>query len=371
MGSKIEYVDSTQIYATSYVRNSKAIGVLWAIFTICYAIIGVVSFVTPEWIGNISGDSPGKFGLWSTCYADEQCKGKLEEILSIANIPFMAATICVGLAVLTALLTIFAMLFFCFCQTTTVFHICAWLQLISAVCMIGGCASFPAGWSEVDVQKICGDSDRYVLGKCGIRWAYLLAAIGCLDAVILSILAFILATRHIRLQPDPHYAPASLFKDLHLLAKNYLDEKCRNVGRFNDNMPGIEWLYSLLNCHKEKVSKKVAANTKRARANVSRETVNKYFDHLKETLKDVLVDWFCSNFLPHAKKLPGRKILLSNNLSSHFTDTMIQLCQENNNSFVCLPKHSTLLTQFLDVGFFRPFKMARKSVLNEWKVAHP
>lgn len=131
MGSKIEYVDSSQIYATSYVRNSKAIGVLWAIFTICYAIIGVVSFVTPEWIGNISGDNPGKLGLWSTCYAEEQCKGKLEEFMSIQNIPFMAATICVGLAVLTALLTIFTMLFFCFCQTTTVFHICAWLQLIS------------------------------------------------------------------------------------------------------------------------------------------------------------------------------------------------------------------------------------------------
>lgn len=131
MGSKIEYVDSSQIYATSYVRNSKAIGVLWAIFTICYAIIGVVSFVTPEWIGNISGENPGKFGLWNTCYADEQCKGKLEEILSISNVPYMAATICVGLAVLTALLTIFTMLFFCFCQTTTVFHICAWLQLIS------------------------------------------------------------------------------------------------------------------------------------------------------------------------------------------------------------------------------------------------
>lgn len=78
--------------------------------------------------------------------------------------------------------------------------------------MIGGCACFPAGWSEEEVQRVCGPSDRYILGKCGIRWAYLLAAIGCLDAVILSILAFILATRHIRLQPDPHYAPASLFK---------------------------------------------------------------------------------------------------------------------------------------------------------------
>lgn len=51
MGSKVEYVESSQMYATNYVRNSRAIGVLWGIFTICYAIIGVVAFVTPEWIG--------------------------------------------------------------------------------------------------------------------------------------------------------------------------------------------------------------------------------------------------------------------------------------------------------------------------------
>lgn len=54
MGTKIEYVDSTQIYATNYIRNSKAIAVLWAIFTICYAIISVVAFVTPgEFIINL------------------------------------------------------------------------------------------------------------------------------------------------------------------------------------------------------------------------------------------------------------------------------------------------------------------------------
>ncbi|KAJ8943994.1 hypothetical protein NQ314_009577 [Rhamnusium bicolor] len=81
--------------------------------------------------------------------------------------------------------------------------------------MIAGCSSFPAGWSDDSVRRVCGPlSDKYALGSCGIRWAYLLAAIGCLDAVILSTLAFILATRHVRLQPDPHYAAASLFKAL-------------------------------------------------------------------------------------------------------------------------------------------------------------
>lgn len=48
MGTKIiEYVDASHMYATNYIRNSKAIAVLWAIFTICYSIIVIVSFVTP------------------------------------------------------------------------------------------------------------------------------------------------------------------------------------------------------------------------------------------------------------------------------------------------------------------------------------
>lgn len=55
------------MYATNYIRNSKAIGVLWGIFTICYAIIGVVAFVTPEWLGDLEHENPGRFGLWTRC----------------------------------------------------------------------------------------------------------------------------------------------------------------------------------------------------------------------------------------------------------------------------------------------------------------
>lgn len=134
MGSKIEYVESSQIYATTYVRNSKAIGVLWAIFTICYAIIGVVSFITPEWIGNVEGELPAKFGLWTACYAEEageHCRGRVEEFYKIENIFFLAATVCVGVAAIAALLSICAMLLFFFCHSTTVYRVCAWLQLVS------------------------------------------------------------------------------------------------------------------------------------------------------------------------------------------------------------------------------------------------
>lgn len=134
MGSKIEYVDSSHLYATNYVRNSKAIGVLWAIFTICYAIISVVAFVTPEWIGDLETEYPRKFGLWQICKSDEaieDCKGRLDDFLSINGLVFKIATVLVGIAVALALFTICAMLLFFFCQSTTVFHICGWLQLLS------------------------------------------------------------------------------------------------------------------------------------------------------------------------------------------------------------------------------------------------
>nr|CAI5854639.1 unnamed protein product [Callosobruchus analis] len=72
----------------------------------------------------------------------------------------------------------------------------------------------------------------------------------------------------------------------------------------------------------------------------------------------------------HAKELEGRKVLLGDNLSSHFTNEVLQLCRENDIDFVCLPKNSTRLTQLPDVGFFRAFKTAWRSTLPKWKHDH-
>lgn len=53
--------------------------------------------------------------------------------------------------------------------------------------------------------------DRYNPGACAVRWAIPLAAIAALDAATLSALAFILASRHVRLQPEP-FNNGSLYK---------------------------------------------------------------------------------------------------------------------------------------------------------------
>lgn len=264
-------------------------------------------------------------------------------------------------------------------------------------------------------------------------------------------------------------------QDMRHLGKSLLDSQGRRVDKFDNNLPGKDWVFSLLERHKNDITQRLSANIKRARANVSREILQQYFDNLKTTLDGIppqniynydetnlqddpgkkfmifkrgtkyptrvcnfsksatsimmcgsasgtllppyviyraekmwaqwteggpkgdpccserccaagarynrtrhgwidaqtFTDWFSSVFLPHAKRLEGRKVLLGDNLSSHFTDDVIRLCQENNISFVCLPKNSTHLTQPLDVGFFRPFKGAWRSVLGQWKQGHP
>ncbi|XP_058802094.1 LHFPL tetraspan subfamily member 3 protein [Phymastichus coffea] len=218
MGSKVEYVESSHMYATNYIRNSKAIGVLWAIFTICYAIIGVVAFITPEWLGDLEHENPGRFGLWMRCSFGgtgelvEECVGRLDELSSIASVPFRASTILVGIAVIIALASILTMTLFFFCQSTTVFYVCGWMQVVSAVCMGVGVCVYPLGWDSPLVRAICGAAaTRYNPGACAIRWAIPLASIAALDAATLAALAFILASRHVKLQPEP-FNNGSLYK---------------------------------------------------------------------------------------------------------------------------------------------------------------
>ncbi len=78
-------------------------------------------------------------------------------------------------------------------------------------------------------------------------------------------------------------------------------------------------------------------------------------------------DWFKLSFLPHAKALPGKKVLIGDNLSSHFSDEVLKLCEENDIAFICLPANSTHLLQPLDVSFFGPFKRVWRATLLEWK----
>lgn len=75
--------------------------------------------------------------------------------------------------------------------------------------MLIGCLLFPAGWNSRVIEEVCGtEADVYDPGQCGIRWAYILAMIGVIDCAVLSILAFVLGTRYVKLLPDM-YLPSN------------------------------------------------------------------------------------------------------------------------------------------------------------------
>lgn len=67
-------------------------------------------------------------------------------------------------------------------------------------------------------------------------------------------------------------------------------------------------------------------------------------------------DWFNTIIVPYARRQTGRIVLIGDNLSSHFSESVLKKCQELSITFVCFPAKSTHLLQPLDVAFFAPLK---------------
>jgi len=222
-----------QLLTTKYIKHSKSVSILWGIFTVCSAILNIVVFLQDEWVGETSASkSPGHFGLWRFCTvlsdggrdatsetsARVQCVGRLDDFASILSPAFRAATVFVGISVIVAVIAVMAMILFCCMKSHSVFEICGTMQMLSGVCMTIGVLCFPAGWDNDHVRGICGsDSEDYKLGNCGIRWAFVLAAVAILDTWILGCLAFTLSHRHAK-PIYPHHnesqyiSPGSIYK---------------------------------------------------------------------------------------------------------------------------------------------------------------
>ena len=155
----------------------------------CSAILNIVVFLQEEWIGETStSKSPGHFGLWRFCtvlsrssdnsassvgdsFSSSQpaeeviCIGQLDNFASILSPAFRylnkkrktlkihttfdylvtlqyseteyfflyhrAATVFVGLAVIVGILSVIALLLFCFMKSGTVFEVCGVMQLLT------------------------------------------------------------------------------------------------------------------------------------------------------------------------------------------------------------------------------------------------
>uniref|UniRef100_A0A8C4XI30 LHFPL tetraspan subfamily member 4 n=1 Tax=Erpetoichthys calabaricus TaxID=27687 RepID=A0A8C4XI30_ERPCA len=129
--------EASKLYHDNYMRNSRAIGVLWAIFTICFAIINVVVFIQPYWIGDsVNTPRAGYFGLFHYCVSygtsnrELTCQGTFGDFSSIPSSAFKAASFFVLLSMVLILGCIACFALFFFCNTATVYKTCAWMQLL-------------------------------------------------------------------------------------------------------------------------------------------------------------------------------------------------------------------------------------------------
>lgn len=82
-------------------------------------------------------------------------------------------------------------------------------------------------------------------------------------------------------------------------------------------------------------------------------------------------DWFKTIALPYLKNLGDcRKAIIGDNLASHISVNVLELCISNNIQFILLPPNSTHLCQPLDLAFFSPLKTAWRQQLTAWKMKY-
>ena len=124
-------------YYRKYERNSRAVGVMWGIFTVCFVIINIVVFIEPQWVGD-TDESPGTgyFGLYQFCELfrsgqELRCEGAIDDFNSILNVPFRASTFFIGFSAILIFVCIACMLLFLFVKTSRVYLVCGWLQILS------------------------------------------------------------------------------------------------------------------------------------------------------------------------------------------------------------------------------------------------
>lgn len=83
----------------------------------------------------------------------------------------------------------------------------------------------------------------------------------------------------------------------------------------------------------------------------------------EDYFKTIIVEW--------AKQIPGPKVVIGDNLSSHINIEVAELCQKYNIRMVLLPPNSSHLTQPLDVAHFGSLKREWKKILVDYKLKNP
>lgn len=139
--SMLPSAEAAKLYQTNYVRNSRVIGLLWAIFTILFGIVNVTIFSQPYWIGDgVDTPQAGYFGLFHFCVGDGiarelACQGSFTEFAAIPSTAFKAASFFVGMSMMLVVTCIGCFSLFFLLSTSTVYKICGWMQALSGECL--------------------------------------------------------------------------------------------------------------------------------------------------------------------------------------------------------------------------------------------
>ena len=73
--------------------------------------------------------------------------------------------------------------------------------------------------------------------------------------------------------------------------------------------------------------------------------------------------------LPRLRELDGKKVLIGDNLNSHFSERVLKACDKFNIAFTCLYPNATHLLQPLDVAWFAPLKRKWRKIIEEYKMS--
>ena len=101
---------------------------------------------------------------------------------------------------------------------------------------------YPDGWDSDEVKRMCGEeTDKYTLGACSVRWAYILAIMGIMDALILSFLAFVLGNRQDGLMSDELLGESKRIKPSWVIKQKRTQSLDGAVGKQGDHCVQFSW----------------------------------------------------------------------------------------------------------------------------------
>lgn len=136
---QVHTTEVARLYQTEFIRSARAVGVLWAVCTLCFAVIEVVILIQPSWVGTRQlhyrpGSPPpqsGTLGLFEVCLETDwpvpECRGSLRTLTPLPAFQSPAVLVCISLTMVWA--SVGCLCLFRFCNAATVYKICAWLQL--------------------------------------------------------------------------------------------------------------------------------------------------------------------------------------------------------------------------------------------------